>query len=386
MKRAIVIASVSSMIGKFNKPNIEVMLSQGYEVSVACNFEDDTHINKDETIKLKKWFKEKNINYYQIDFPRSPKSLKKLKKSYEQLKSLIDEHDFELMHCHTPVASVISRMAFKRYSPRTKIIYTAHGFHFYKGAPLLNWIIFYPIEKHFSRYTDVLITINKEDYNLAKTKFKSRMVEYVPGVGIDLDVFYPIAEEEKISLRDQYGFSKDDFILIYVAELNDNKNQNMLIEASSLLVKDIPNLQVLLVGQGQNYELYKNKIKKLKLEQNVHLLGYRQDVPNLLRIADISVSTSLREGLPVNILESMAVGNPIVATRCRGNADLVEASFLVEINDVNGMIFRIKEIYNSDDCQLALRMNYLKKINGYSTRVLTNILKKIYKLEDKTFV
>ncbi|MED3662283.1 glycosyltransferase [Ureibacillus terrenus] len=263
-----------------------------------------------------------------------------------------------------------------------KVFYTAHGFHFYKGAPIQNWLIYYPIEKWLSKYTDCLITINNEDYKIAKEKFKSKHVEMVNGVGIDTSKFIPQTLEKKIQLRKEYGFSEKDFILIFVGELNHNKHQDLLINVVRELKDKIPNIKLLLVGKGDMYEKYKKFASDLGLKKYVKFLGYRKDVPNLMLISDIAVSSSRREGLPVNILEAMATGLPLVVTNCRGNKDLVkkgENGFLHKPNDVENFGKSIYKLYKYTELRDKFSNNNLKRIEKYTIESILREMRRIYK-------
>ena len=185
--KVLILASVASMIDQFNMSNIDILISLGYEVHVACNFEKGSTCSQEKIVQLKKKLGEIEVKYYQIDFTRSVFNILQDVKAYRQVKRIMVENSYKFIHCHSPIGGVIGRLACK--STHTRCIYTAHGFHFYKGAPIKNWIVFYPIEKWLSKYTDVLITISKEDYNRAKNKFKMKQLEYIPGVGVDIEKF-----------------------------------------------------------------------------------------------------------------------------------------------------------------------------------------------------
>lgn len=339
MQKVLFSATVDSHILAFHLPYLKYFKDKGYEVHVATN--------GDEKIP----YCDKK---YKISFERNPFKINNLR-AIKQLKKIVDEEKFDIIHTHTPMGSVVTRLASKKARKRnyTRVIYTAHGFHFYKGAPLKNWLIFYPVEKFLARYTDDLITINKEDYELAKRKFKTN-VYYIPGVGIDQNKFdINMSEEEKINLRKTLNLKKDDFVMIYPAELNKNKNQKFLIEVMEELTKKYSNIHLLLPGKDSYNGFYQNLVKEKKLENNIHFLGFRKDIPKLLKIANLSVSASLREGLPVNIMEAMYVGLPIVATNCRGMKDLIE-------NGKNGYVV---EQYNSEKFINNIENIYLKKID-----------------------
>lgn len=316
-KKVLFVATIARHILKFHTPYLKLFKDNGYETFVAAK-NDLTEGQKIDNCD----------NFIEIPIERSPTSLKNIG-AIKELKKIIDKEQFEIIHCHTPMGSVVARLAARKVRKKygTRVIYTAHGFHFYKGAPLKNWLLFYPVEWFLAKYTDTLITINKEDYELAKKKFSKRCkdIQYVPGVGIDTEKFnIELSEEEKEKLKESVGLKKDDFVLTCVARLDKNKNQGFLIETMQELVKEHSNIHLLLVGRDELNGTYQKLTKKLNLENNVHFLGNRDDVPQLLKITDIVVSASKREGLPVNVMEALAAGVPVVALKCRGMADLIK--------------------------------------------------------------
>lgn len=361
-------ATVDSHIKHFHLPYLKWFKEQGFEVHVASRGSE-------------------NIPYadfkWNIPFSRSPFNKDNIK-AYSKLKKIIDTYNYRLIHCHTPVGGVLTRLAARRARKKgTKVIYTAHGFHFYKGAPLKNWLLYYPVEKWLARYTDCLITINEEDYALAKNeKFKAGRIEKVNGVGVDLSKFAPQEEDVKRKLRLEYGFNIEDFVLIFVGELSYRKHQDLLIDAVALLKERIPNIKLLLVGKGEMEYLYKKKVEKLGLKNEVEFLGYRNDVPNLMAIADVVLSSARHEGLPVNVMEAMATGLPLVVTDCRGNRDLVqngENGFVVGIDDAEGMAERIEYIYKNKKIREKAREYNLENIKNYSLDVVRIKMSEIYK-------
>jgi len=370
MKKVLFTATVDSHILHFHIPYLKLFKEQGYEVHVATNgIEEIPYCDVRHT----------------VSFERSPYKINNLR-AIKQLKEIIDEEKFEIIHTHTPMGSVVTRIAAlkTRKENNTRVIYTAHGFHFYKGAPILNWILFYPIEKVLSKYTDTLITINKEDYELAKKKMKTIQIEYVPGVGVDESKFdFIMSEEEKKELRKKLVLQENDFVIIYTAELNKNKNQIMAINAMRELVKEDANIHLLLVGQGDLREYYESKVKQYSLENNIHFLGYRTDVPKLLKISDLAISTSKREGLPVNLIESIVVGLPIVATNCRGNKDLINNNgYIIEINNTKRLEEYLLELYSDFKLRRVFSNNGKKEFENYKLNRIVKLMKKIYKIKN----
>ncbi len=366
MKKVLFTATVDSHILNFHIPYLKLFKDNGYEVHVATNGNEKIpHCDK------------KHI----ISFERSPYKINNLR-AIKQLKKVIETEKFDIIHCHTPMGSVVTRLASKkaRKKYKTRVIYTAHGFHFYKGAPLLNWILFYPIEKWLAKYTDTLITINNEDYELAKKKFSKRCkdIQYVPGVGIDCERFN-IGKGKDSSIRKELGLSEKDFLLTYIARLDKNKNQGFLIDIIKKLNSDYPEIHLLLVGPDEINNKYQEQAKNF--EKNIHFLGYRKDIPSILSETNISVSSSLREGLPVNILEAMAVGIPVIATDTRGVRDLIKNGingYVVKKNDKDEFIKRILELYNDKKLSRNISKNNLKDIKKYDIENILVEMRKIY--------
>lgn len=388
MKKALILATVPSIIQQFNINNIEILQKLGYKVDVAANFQDGGNIDNDRLIKFKKELREAKVNYIDIPFSRSPFSIQNIK-AYKCTKKTINDNKYNIVHLHSPVGGVCGRIATKYLRENgTKVIYTAHGFHFYKGAPLQNWLIFYPIEKYLSKYTDCLITINGEDYDLAKKKFKVNRIELVYGVGVDESRFkIDMTDEEKKQLKDSIGINENDFVMIIVGELNKNKNQLLAINAMKEIVKDNKNIKLILIGIGELEEYYRKIIKENNLDEYIKLLGYRTDVPKLLKISDVLLSLSFREGLPVNVMEAMASGLPVIATNCRGNRDLVQ-------DDINGYIISqgdkeefnnyIKKIYNKEVDINKLKENAQQTSEQYTLKNILGFYKEIYEfIEEK---
>jgi Glycosyltransferase len=269
--------------------------------------------------QLKKRLNDVGVTYYQIDFTRSVMNLKQDYIAYRQVKKILIENRYAFIHCHSPIGGVVGRLA--GHATKTKVIYTAHGFHFFKGAPLKNWLIFYPIEKFCARYTDVLITINKEDYVRAQEKMRAKKVCHVPGVGIDLSKIQSIVCDRN-EVRKSMGVPEDCILLLSIGELNENKNHQVVLKALAKL--NNKNVHYAIAGRGDKKDYLQILAKELGIENQIHLLGFRTDAIQLYKASDLFVFPSFREGLSVSMMEAMASGCPIVCSRIRGNVDLVE--------------------------------------------------------------
>ncbi|AEA01504.1 glycosyltransferase family 4 protein [Aerococcus sp. Group 1] len=362
MKKALMYASVASMIDLFNMNNIKILQELGYQVDVACNFEEGS-ITSDERVKeFKKELEDSGIECFQIPIPRKISRLKEIKKSYQLTKQLADR-DYDLVHCHSPIGSVICRYAFRK-SP-ARMIYTAHGFHFFKGAPLKNWLIFYPVERCMAWYTDTLITINQEDYECAeKFKVKSEVLK-INGIGIDTSKFKQKGFGNRDSeLAKELQIKVDSIVLASVGQLSVRKNHSVIIQAlSKLKNKDI---KYLIIGQGELREELTQLIKREHLEEQVSLLGYRSDVDKILQLTDIFAFPSLQEGLPVSLMEAMGTGLPCIASDIRGNSDLIDhnlGGYLCN-NTVEEYVKGIKSLSDDKDKRLSFGKYNLKKLKS----------------------
>lgn len=378
-RKALMVATVASTIGQFNMNNIKILQNMGFEVHVACDFEDQSVWTRERVDTFLEEMKCLGVSYYQIDFSRNPISVKKHLTAYKQLKKIFADNQYEFVHCHTPVASAICRMV--AHKMNTKCIYTAHGFHFYKGAPLKNWLIFYPIEKVLSRWTDVLITINREDYRRAEKQFHAKHTEYVPGVGIDIK---KINSEKtgREDIRRSLGVSENDIVLLSVGELSPRKNHEVIIRAIQKI--DNRNIKYFICGQGNLEEKLKILVHELGLDRQVQLLGFRTDVYELYHAADLFVFPSFQEGLPVALMEAMACDLPCVVSNIRGNNDLIEDGingYLCPPDDVAEFVTGIEKLINNGQLRKQFSQENRKKIKDYDIRIIDESMRKIYSYE-----
>lgn len=302
---------------------ITELINDGYKVDIATN-------ECDGDSKVNLIYKELGCNIYPISCSRFPFSSGNIK-AIEEIRNIVKDKHYDIVHCHTPIAAACTRLACRKARKNgTKVIYTAHGFHFYTGAPLKNWLLFYPVEKLCSRWTDALITINKEDYERAKKKFKIKKIEYVPGVGIDVKRFADDPTDKKAKRR-ELGIPEEAYVLLSVGELNINKNQQIVVRAVGEL-KD-KNIHYVIAGKGDQDKALLNLAKEVGIENQFHLIGYRSDVPELYKMSDVYLLPSKREGLNVSVMEAMSSGLPCIVSDIRGNRDMIDegkGGFLVD--------------------------------------------------------
>lgn len=317
-RRVLFVANIAKHIIRFHLPFLKWFQDHGFETHVAAYGKEEIP------------FCDVQFN---IEIERSPLSYKNVK-AHCKLKKIIEANNYLIIHGHTPMGGFLARTgSVKSRREGTKVLYTAHGFHFFKGAPLKNWLFFYPIELWLSRYTDGIITINHEDYALIlKNGFKSPGKYFINGVGVNERRFRPIELTEKRNLRHDLGYRNDQIILIYAAEFIERKNHRFIIEATPELSRCLPNIKIIFAGRGQLLDRMRDLSISLGLQKIIDFTGFRADIEKLMAISDIGISASRQEGLGLNLAEEMLIGLPIIATQDRGHRELV-------MHGMNGFLF-----------------------------------------------
>lgn len=352
-KKILIVATTDDMVARFMIPHINQLKELGAKIECACN------VNKNE--RFEKIIKQTGIKIHDISFTRFPFTLKNFK-ARGKLVTLCKNNKYNLIHCLQPVGGVMGRMMAKKF--KIPVIYVAHGFHFYKGAPIQNNLIYKSIERHYAKYTTALVTMNEEDF-LAAKKFKAKKVYKINGIGIDLKKYKQDNKLNLDALRKELGIEKKDFVVLTVGELNKNKNTDKVFKA----IKEIPdnNLKYLVCGAGPREEEYKNFVKENHLEDRIKILGFRSDIPEIFSLSNVYVMPSFREGLPRATMEAMAYGLPIIASNIRGCRDLIE-------NDVNGLLINPKNYLDIKNSILKLQQdeNLCKKFGGENLTRIKN--------------
>ena len=363
------VTTVGATMGFFTRL-VEELIADGHTVDIATN---------DSVRKVPDCYARLGCRVFSLTCSRSPWNKGNLD-SIGMIKRLVKEERYDIVHCHTPIAAACARLACRklRKSLNVKVFYTAHGFHFYKGAPKLNWMVYYPIEKICSRFTDKLITINKEDYELAKAKFKAKEIHYVPGVGIDLSRFKNI-QVDRSAKRKEIGVPDDAFLLLSVGELNTNKNHQLVIRALAEL--GAPDVHYAIAGVGAKRDFLLALAEELGVSHQVHLLGYRNDIAELNHSADAFCFPSIREGLPVAPLEAMACGRPVVAAKNRGTVEFVvhgKNGFLCGNRDASGMASSIAKLMNEETLIKELSEQACSSVDRFRVESIIGIMKELY--------
>lgn len=378
MKKALMVAHVAYAIELFNIPNIKLLMSIGYEVQVACNFDDRSSLSDEKVAILKEKLTSMGVKYHNIPFQRQPLKPANIK-AYTDLKNLIDSERFDLIHCHTPVGGIITRLAAisSRKKNGTRVIYTAHGFHFFRGAPLVNWLVYFTAEKFCSYFTDVIITINEEDFSNAENKLSAKKVCYVPGVGVDTKFFMDTVGKRE-ALLNEISADEDSIILLSVGELSDRKNHLVSIKALAEIKNE--KLHLVIAGTGEKRDEFLSLAKDLGVNSRVHLLGFRTDIAELLKSADIFLFPSLQEGLPVALMEAISCSLPVICSEIRGNTDLIDdtCGVLCPASDVEAFKSAIIKLVKDETLRESMAKNAFKRSKDYDIKIVENYMKDIY--------
>lgn len=361
-------ASTESHLRSFHLPYLKWFKDSGYEVHVAYGGGNSLP------------FVDKVWN---ISFDRFPISNRN-RKAYKKLKEIIDKNNYKLIHTHTPSASVVTRLAsFEARKNGTQVLYTAHGFHFFKGAPLKNWLVFYPIEICMSYFSDAIITINTEDFNaLLNTKFKSKYKYKIDGIGINPERLL-VDKYNKQSIKKELGIDDEDFIILYIAEFIERKDHAFIIKAISKVLNKYPNIKLLFAGRGVLLEKMKLLVAESKLDNNIIFLGFQKEIGKYISIADIGISASKQEGLPIGISEMMYYEKPVVVTRERGHLELVEHNkngFIYDQGKIEQFHEYIEDLYKNDGLRKKMGTEAKKKMNKF---LIQNSLKQMIEIYRK---
>lgn len=369
MKKILIVTSTYYFIRAFLIPHIKHLVESGYIVHVA-SAPDGTVVP---------------YAHKQIDIPveRTPFHGNNLK-AIGLLSDLIAAEKYHLLYCHTPMGAYVSRMAVRkaRATRNIQVVYMAHGFHFYKGAPLANWLLFYPAEKYLARYTDAIITINREDKITAERRLSCIGRQYnLPGIGYDRQHIGDLASIDKAEARRLLGLREDDFVLLYIAWFCKRKNHEFLISALPDLLREIPQCKMLFLGDGALMERCRRYADRLGVGQSTLFLGYQSPIGTYLKAADVGISSSVWEGLPLNIIEEMYAAMPIVASRVRGHVDLIVPEyngFLFDLNDRCAFVRHIVSLQRNPELRAVMGRNAKNGIEKYSVENVLPLMQSVY--------
>jgi len=370
MKKILFVANIHKHFLAFHLPYIKWFKENGYEVHVAAN---------DGSVIVPMVDKQWNIC-----IERNPFNKNNIK-AYRELKSIVEKEKYCLVTSHTAMGGVLARLASRKARKNfgLKVLYTAHGFHFFKGSPKFYWLMYYPMEKLLSRYTDALITINQEDYDLVKSHgFKNKATYKIPGIGFNADRLKKENEGQKKDLRVKIGYNQSDFILIYVAEFIPRKNHRFIINALPEIINKIPEFKLLFAGRGRDMNTTRAFAKSIGVEKYIDFLGFRNDIGDLLALSDIGISASKQEGLPLNVAEEMYSGLPVVASEDRGHKEMIvqgENGFIFPQNDRKAFVDAIVYLYENHGKRKEMGEYAAKSIQKFSIENSLKEMVKIYK-------
>lgn len=369
MKKILFVATIFKHFRAFHMPYIEWFKQQGWQVDAMANGDDPLD----------------NVHHsYNVPVSRSPFSIANLK-AIRQAKEIINHEKYDIVYCHTAMGAVLARLAAKEARVRygTKVIYVAHGFHFFKGGPKKSWLMYYPMEKYLSKYTDAIVTINEEDYQLVKNNgFRNIDTYKIPGIGINTSRLFETNDAKRKELREQYGYAQDAFIMIYIAEYIHRKNHKFIIDSVRDLSKQIPTLKVLFAGRGILMDAMKEYAHDKGVESYIDFLGFRKDIGELIALSDIGISASRQEGLGLNLAEEMFAGLPVVASEDRGHKEIVKDGyngFMYAQMDHDGFVSAVCKLYRNPELRKQMGENAKNYIQQFSLANAMAFLTEIYK-------
>lgn len=380
MKKVLIVASVVSFIEWFNKENVEYLRGElGCEVHIACNFDYMEDTDEERTKNYLQKIQNEGVILHNIHFARNPINKENVS-AFKELKKVIDGNAFDLIHCHTPAASMLTRLA--AINARKKgavVMYTCHGFHFHNAAPKKNWLIYYPVERFCSNFCDYIVTINKEDYHRAQ-KFHAKNVRYIPGVGVDISKIKNTSVD-KAAYKRLIGLPEDCVMLLSAGEMIERKNHEVIIRALGKLQDE--RIYYVICGKGPLKEHLEQLARDLDLTSHVVFLGFRKDIPELCNTADISAFPSRIEGLGLAGIEAMAAGVPLVSSNVHGILDYVidgETGFACEPDDVEGFARAIKKLADDPQLRQKMKAKCLKAVEPFE---IHNALRAMWDIYDE---
>lgn len=377
-QRVLMIAAKANMIAQFNMRNIKILKDLGYEVHVGANFEDFGTMDSNANDSLIKELKQMDVTIHQLNFSRGLGNFKQNNAVIKDIRCLLQRFEYSFIHVHSPIGSVLGRIAAK--TERVPVVYTAHGFHFFKGGPLKNWL-FLPVEVVLMFFTDHLIVINHEDQAISKM-MPIKNVTYIPSIGSNVEHALNVSDAEKMNnrlkVRSELGISNEDYVILNVGELSVRKNQKAIIEAVSEL-KNNQNIKILLAGVTNDIETYENFVERQNMQGKVYFLGYRTDLHELHNAADLMVMPSLREGFGMGGFDALVDGLYMIGSKNTGMADYIK-------NDSLGLLVSPTNVHDIKDAIYMAYTNSMKPdltkntdfLMQFDIKNVDSIMKQVY--------
>ncbi len=375
--RAMLFASVASMVDLFNRDNIDILTDLGYQVTVCANFKEGSVYSKEQAKEFKNELISKGIDVIDVPVPRSAADIFGMINTVRILRDEFLKNDYDILHCQSPIGGVLARIAAMPFRKNgLKVLYFAHGFHFYTGAPTANWLIYYNIEKLCAKITDVILTLNREDYLRARKHFESD-IRYIPGAGIDISEINDTICNPLI-IREEFNIEPDKKILLSVCELSERKNCLTMIKA--FIASGRTDSVLVLCGIGEQMDMLKEYVKNNHAEDRIIFAGFRNDIINMFKASDMFIFTSKQEGLPVALMQAMACGLPVLCSDIRGNSDLMKngyGGYMYDPLDTRGFAEGINKILDSDTSRMSAYNQ--KRIKKYDIRAVNTVIENIYR-------
>lgn len=358
MKKILFAASTLSHIENFHIPYLKYFKDNGFEVHILGTPNNKSEINYADKI-------------YTIKFEKSMFSINNFKNIFK-ISKIIKSENYDIVSLHTTLAAFFVRLGILISLHKTKlVINTVHGYLFDDNTSFFKKVIFILSEKIVQPVTNTIIVMNSDDYVIAeKYNLYKNNLYLINGMGVNTSKFPATTYENKCKLREQFNFSKNDFVLVYAAEFSKRKNQKFLIECmAELLNEGFHNIKLLLLGDGKLFDETVSYAKELNVYDNIVFAGYKKNTCSYYQLSDVCISASRIEGLPFNIVEAMSTGLPIVASKIKGHMDLVTDNsngFLYEYNNTDEFCTKIKVLYNDRNLLYTMSKNSIEISKKYS--------------------
>jgi glycosyltransferase involved in cell wall biosynthesis len=372
MPKLLVVTTVPITIRSFLLPFIKHFRSLGWQVdgmAQGISADQDCVENCD--------------RIFDIQWSRNVFDPRNLLAGVSRVKEVVTEGKYDLVHVHTPIAAFVTRYALKNVK-KTQVIYTAHGFHFYRGGSAVKNAIFLSLEKLAGSWTDYLITINQEDAAAAKKYnfLPTEKIYYTRGIGVDTEYYASgkVSSENLTQVRQELSLSENDTLLLAIAEFTPRKRHRDLINALAKVAN--PQVHLALAGEGPIRPEIEELAQKLGIKQQVHFLGYRRDIPTLIQAADAVLLVSQQEGLPRSIMEAMCLNTPVIGSNIRGTRDLLEndCGLLVELGDTDALAQAMIQVVKNPDSLAVMAEKAQAKIVSYDLKAIIQQYTDIYQL------
>lgn len=373
-KKALLLAPMGSVHRRFNKANIDALHALGYEVELCANFEN----GEGPEIHNQKYInecKDNGIAVHSIPFARH--SLTGCLRCMPQLRSLLANNKYDIVHAHTETGGLLLKFAHS-VKRNSKFIYTPHGMSFWKGSSIRSQLVYKPLERWICSGMDMNLGMNREEVDCLE-RWNKNSATYIHGIGLNVSRMQsPV--RIRIEVRREFGLSELDKFIVSIGELDDNKNHITVIRALAQLGRS--DFKYVVCGVGPNKELLLEEATKLGVKNNVLLVGYRSDVPDILNAADIFVFPSYHEGMPVSALEAMACGLPIICSEIRGNVDIIregDNGYLFQPSDVETLARKLEYLLDDAEKRKVMGLKNKENVKDFSLESVTEELKRIYK-------